>query len=35
MARGDPDSQRRREDGELKRGDKLDCLAIDAGMHSL
>jgi len=34
MARGDPDPQYRRADGEFQWGNKLDCLAIDAGMHS-
>jgi len=34
MARGDPDPQCRRADGELQWGNKLDSLSIDAGMHS-
>jgi hypothetical protein len=34
MARGDPDPQCRGPDGELQWRNKLDCLAIDAGMHS-
>ena len=33
MARGDPDPQCRRADGELQWGNEFDCLAIDAGMH--
>ena len=34
MARGDPDPQRRRPDVELQWANKLDCLAVDTGMHS-
>ena len=34
MARGDPDPQCRRADGEFQWGIELDCLAVDAGMHS-
>ena len=34
VARGDPDPQCRRADGEFQWGIELDCLAVDAGMHS-
>ena len=33
MAGGDPDPQRRRSDVKGQRGNELDCLAVDAGVH--
>lgn len=33
MARRDPDPQRRGAEREFQWGTKLDCLAVDAGMH--